>query len=313
LLCIQTIQELPAQQTGEPQTADISPDYRVGPGDSLYISAFGMNEFNQTIRVSNSGKIHVPYLGILKVADMTCAQIQAEIVQGLIGRKLLKEPWVQVRVVEYRAHPAYILGEVMQPGQFLIRDDMYVMDLITLAQGFNEVASPIGYLYRRTIEAPDSNGKNATGGMFRDEAIEINFQQLYDGSRPELNVKLRGGDVLYCPQRRVSHFFVVGDVNSPGAIELPFGQQVLASQAVAKAGGPYKTAKMSKGMLMRYDKEGKQQEQPVDFKAILLGKKADFAVMPNDIIFIPGSSAKTVGYGILGALPTITQGMLLTP
>ena len=41
----------------------------------------------------------------------------------------------------------------------------------------------------------------------------------------------------------------------------------------------------------------------MDFAAILKGKQPDFAVRPNDILFVPGSGAKTLGYGLLGVIP----------
>ena len=41
---------------------------------------------------------------------------------------------------------------------------------------------------------------------------------------------------------------------------------------------------------------------------LLKGKKPDFAIEPNDIIFIPGSSVKTLAYGLLGVIPSVTQG-----
>jgi polysaccharide biosynthesis/export protein len=300
-------QVLASGQAADARQEDIQQDYRVGPGDSLLINVFGSNEFDQTIRVSNSGKIHVPHLGILKVIDRTPSQIQDEIARQLVERDFMKEPWVQVRIAEYRAHPVYILGEVMQPGQFLIRDEMHVMDLISLTAGFNDVASPIGYLYRRKVESSDAVAGDSGKQSVAEEAIEINFQQLYDGSRPELNMRLQGGDVLYVPQRRDNFFFIVGDVLGTGAFTIPFGQKVLATQAIAKAGGPMKTAKMSKGILMRYDQNGKRQELAVDFKAILQGKKPDFPLMPNDIIFIPGSNAKTIGYGLLNIVPRLAM------
>ncbi|MBN1571267.1 MAG: polysaccharide biosynthesis/export family protein [Acidobacteria bacterium] len=313
LLCSPATQELAAQQVKETQTKDVRQDYRVGPGDTMSIRVLGLSEFDQTIRVSNSGKIHVPHLGILRVAGMTTSQIGSEIGNRLTEQQLVKEPWVQVYIAEYRAHPVFVLGEVMQPGQFMIQDEMRVMDLISLTAGLNEVASPIGYLYRRNVESHDVSDKDAVQKPIADEAIEINFQQLYDGSRPELNMKLVGGDVLYVPQRKEAFLFVVGDVYRSGAIKIPFGQQVLATQAIARAGGPTKTAKMSKGMLMRYDQNGERQELATDFKAILEGKKPDFPLVANDIIFIPGSSAKTLAYGFLNIIPRIAQTALIIP
>lgn len=60
---------------------------------------------------------------------------------------------------------------------------------------------------------------------------------------------------------------------------------------------------MSEGILLRYDEAGVRQELAVDFSAILRGKEPDFEILPNDIIFIPGSNAKTLGYGLLGIIP----------
>ncbi|MBN1568196.1 MAG: polysaccharide biosynthesis/export family protein [Acidobacteria bacterium] len=313
LLFAQIAQEMPAQQSKETQAEIFGPDYRIGAGDSLAISVLGSNEFDQTIRVSNSGKIHVPHIGILKVVGMTPFQLQDEIERHLIKQDLIKEPQVQLHVAEHRAHTVYILGEVILQGQFLLTRATYLTDLISLASGFNEVASPVGYLYRKPLEISNPGVVDGTKEPSTEEAIEINFQQLYDGTKPELNVKLRGGDVLYVPARKPTHFFVVGDVLWSGAYEIPFSQQILASQAIARAGGPRKTAKLSKGMLMRYSQEGERQEIALDFNAILRGKDPDFPLMPNDIIFIPGSSAKTLGYGLLGIIPRLAQVTLIVP
>ncbi len=280
-------------------------DYRIGPGDSLSISVFGFYEFKQTIRVSNSGKIHVPRIGILKVIGMTPHQLQDEIARQLIQRDLIKDPHVQVGIAEYRAHTVYILGEVIMPGQFLMTHEMYLADLLALSQGFNEYASPIGYLYRTAVDAPGTDAAEMPRDSSQEEAIEIDFQKLFDGTRPDLNIRLRGGDVLYCPQRRRIDYYVVGEVRNPGVFEMQFNQETLITQAIAKAGGPSKTAKLSKGLLVRYNQSGERQELAVDFKAVLEGKKPDFAVLPNDVIFIPGSSAKTLAYGILGIIPRV--------
>jgi len=62
---------------------------------------------------------------------------------------------------------------------------------------------------------------------------------------------------------------------------------------------------MSDGLLVRYDEQGNRKEIPVDFAAILDGRQPDFPIQPNDIIFIPGSTAKNVGYGMLGIIPSL--------
>lgn len=311
----------PATPQAPAAGAEREPGYRIGPGDLLSIAVSNIKQFEQTVRVSNTGKIHVPFLGVIKVADMTPSELERHLAERLRDGGLVKDPWVGVSIQQYRAQPVYILGEVMDPGQFVIRDEMYLIDLITLAGGFNDVATPVGYLYRRrpdTGAAAATNGDATNTGVTNggvttgssgqaDEALEIDFRALNEGNRPDLNVKLRGGDVLYVPQRRKEHFFVVGDVNKPGAYEFPEPATLLTSQALAKAGGPMRTAKLNKAILVRFDEAGRRLELPVDIRAVFAGKKPEVPLKPNDIIFVPGSTAKTLAYGLLGAVPMAVE------
>jgi len=289
---------------GDEPTAHTAPDYRIGPGDLLAVGVSGLPQLSRSVRVSNTGKIHIPYVGVIRVADMTARDLEAAIADLLRNQGLVRDPWVNVRIEQYRAQPVYILGEVMQPGQFVIKDEMYLIDLITLAGGLNEVATPVGYLYRRQT-ATDGV---AEGETRTDEAIEIDFNALNEGTRPDLNVRLRGGDVLYVPQRRRDYFFVVGDVLSPGAFELRSdAPPLLTSQAVSQAGGPRRTARLGDTMIVRLAPDGTRLEIPIDLKALFLGREPEHVVQANDIIFVPGSTAKTIYYGLLGAIPGVVQ------
>jgi hypothetical protein len=139
------------------------------------------------------------------------------------------------------------------------------------------------------------------------DAIPINLQELYSGKRPELNLKLRGGDMLYCPERQREYFYVFGDVARPGVLEFKAQEEVLVSRAVSMAGGTLPTARASKGVLIRYDKTGKREDMTVDFQAVLRGKKPDIPIKPNDVIFIPGSAIKGLGWGLLNTIPGVAE------
>jgi polysaccharide biosynthesis/export protein len=288
-------------------------DYRIGPGDVLSINIVGL--YDRVLPVSNSGKVHIPNLGVITVTDMTPSQVQSEVSRRLRERDLVKDPWVHVRVVDYRARTVYILGEVQEPGQFQIRDEMYLTDLVALGLGFNEVTSPVIYLYRRNPGDLDTEKHDAKqpGEVNKpyEQALRIELKQLLSGEKPELNVQLTGGEVLYVPERHPEFYYVIGDVGKPGAISVVEGQKDLASQAISRAGGPTRTAKMKKGLVLRYDKDGTRQELAVDFDSILRGKKPDFPVEPNDVIYIPGSNAKTLSYGFLGVIPSIATSALV--
>jgi polysaccharide export outer membrane protein len=128
------------QRAGVPEDAMQFPEYQVGPGDVLSIRVFNLPQFDQTTRISNSGKIHVPYIGIVPVANMTVAQIENEIAKQLRDRQLVKEPWVRVQVTEYNAQPVFVVGEVTAPGQFVIIGDMRLLDVIAKAGGLSPTA-----------------------------------------------------------------------------------------------------------------------------------------------------------------------------
>jgi protein involved in polysaccharide export with SLBB domain len=102
-------------------------------------------------------------------------------------------------------------------------------------------------------------------------------------------------------------FFVVGEVLDPRNFFYLPGKTIMASQAISWAGGPTRTAKMADGMLVRYDDQGKRQEIKVDYAALLAGKQADFAIQPNDIVFIPGSKLKTIAQGMLSMTDTMVM------
>jgi len=302
-------QEKPQPDKGQqpgPVAAATFVDYRVGPADELEIKVFGLDALDQRTRVSNPGKIHVPHLGLLTVNDKTTGEIEAEIARGLREKALVKNPWAQVKVLQYRARPVYLLGEVWTPGQFMITDRMTVLDLLTLGNG-TSLHRAMGFLYRRKA----ADGQKPTDGdpTPTDEAIPIDFEALMNGR--QANLELQGGDVLYVPLRKPEMFYVVGAVQRPGMLEIQPRQPLLVSQAVAMAGGLLKTAKGKDGMVLRYDDDGTRREMPVNITAVLSGKAPDFPVRADDIIFVPGSAVKNLGYGLLNLTPMVVSRVII--
>ncbi|HLV01648.1 MAG TPA: polysaccharide biosynthesis/export family protein [Acidobacteriota bacterium] len=271
-----------------------SGEYRLGPGDLIEISVFGVDRFNHTLRVNSSGLVKVPLAGVIEVGGLTPAEVEVR-VADILREDLIKDPQVSVFVREYRSQPVYIIGAVNKPGQYQITQQIHLIDVISMAGGLADSASHEATLQRKVPVEPGSNTPP--------ETVRIDLEKLLVEGDLSLNVPVQGGDVINIPERVVDVFYVVGEVGRPGAFQLPEEQDLLISQALAQAGGPVKTAKADKGILVRYDEEGRRQELAVDFKDILEGKKPDFRVMPNDVIFIPGSTFKDIGYGLLGVIP----------
>lgn len=310
---------------GAPTAADGGrADYVLGPGDLLIVRIQGVGEYHK-LRVSNSGRVRLPFLGVRRVADLTVRQLELEVIRALQEKGLVNDPWVHIDMEQRRAHPVYILGEVMMCGQFILDDGMRVLDLVAQAGGMNELATPVAYLYRRSPAKTDqSSDAGPVPEAWSDEVIPVDFDKIAGDTGSEFNIELKAGDVLYVPERRKLRFYVVGDVANPGAFEFPqkgahpkgnpaalSATQMRVSEAVARAGGPMKTAKAGQGVLVRLVEDGTRRQIPVDLTAILQGRRPDIPIAPDDVIYIPGSAAKSIGASILRILPTVLAGAVL--
>ncbi len=298
-----------AQQAGEVPVATAGPDrgatwegpesdYRLGKGDVIEISVFGVEQFRYEVRIGSAGTVTLPYVGPVPAGGATTEEL-SERLRALLDGKLFHDPQVSVLVKEYRAAPVVILGAVSQPGTYQkTNSELTLIDALAKAGGVSAGAGEFVFVQRR----------DTAGG--EPETIKISLNELFRQGVASLNMPLESGDIVNVPLREREPrkvYYVIGEVGRPGVFELEGERPVMLTQAVAGAGGTLRTAKMSKGILVRIDEEGRRQEMAINFKKMLNGKQPDVEVKDQDIIFIPGSNVKTIGYGLLGVIPGTAQ------
>lgn len=127
-------------------TAD---SYQLGPGDQIIINVFGEDDLSMEVRLSDSGKLNYPLLGVLQVEGLTVNELEDRITDGLEGDYLI-DPDVTVTMKEYRR--IYLNGEVRKPGGYPYEPGLTLERAIALAGGFTEFAS------RKKIEVKRSSG-----------------------------------------------------------------------------------------------------------------------------------------------------------
>jgi polysaccharide export outer membrane protein len=264
-------------------------DYRLGPGDLIEIRVFGVSTYDQTLRISAAGTIQLPLLDPTVVAGLSAAELERKLATLLDG-EVIKKPQVSVFVKEYRSQPVTVLGAVRVPGQFQIMLQLRLVDVLSMAGGLLPNAGD-----EAMIQRPSPDGK--------DEIIRVNLRQLLERGDLTLNTVVRGGDVIHITPREEQFVYVVGELNRGGAFPLPAKQDVRVTQVFAWAGGAARTAKLSDSVLLRYDSAGKREEIKVNFSEILKGKREDFFVRAQDIIFVPGSRVKSLTQTLLSGLP----------
>src|SRR6266403_1398696 len=80
---------------------DVGPTVRIGPGDELDISVFGLPDLSQHVRVSDAGDVSLPLIGNLHLAGLSSEDAQGLIERRLVGGYFVNDPHVSVYVKEY--------------------------------------------------------------------------------------------------------------------------------------------------------------------------------------------------------------------
>jgi polysaccharide export outer membrane protein len=158
------------------------PSYRLGPEDQLRISVWDNKELTLDLVVRPDGKISMPLLQDVPAEGLTAAQLAADIQEGLSA--FIVNPEVTVIVLQVNSPKYYIIGYVVRPGTFPLRNDTSVLQALALAGGLTQFASP------RSIKLI-----RATRG--RQDVRKINYYDIIDSG--EGNYLLKSGDTIVVP------------------------------------------------------------------------------------------------------------------
>ncbi|MGN2243901.1 polysaccharide biosynthesis/export family protein [Frateuria sp. GZRR33] len=202
-------------------------DYRIGAGDTLYITVWDHPELTspagsqqQTVAngrlVRPDGTLFYPYAGTIKAAGLTVEELRQALTKKLSS--FVREPQVDVNVVGYGSH------RVTLEGAFQHTDAQVLNSVpVTLSQA-------IGVAGINTQEA-DLSGFTLT----RDgKTYPIDLTELNQSAQGQ--IYLKPGDRLFLPFNDNKEVYVVGEVIRPQAITFKTTALTL-TQALGRAGG----------------------------------------------------------------------------
>jgi polysaccharide biosynthesis/export protein len=201
--------------------------YKIAPQDVLRVTVWNhpeltnpsgtANELSGRV-VNNDGSLFFPYAGNVQAGGRTVQEVRDVIARAL--RTVIKDPQVDVSVLQYRGQRLYIAGEVRTPGSQQITD---------VPADLTEVIARAGGL---TPEA-DLAGATITRG---NQSVKVDLYALYYNGDMRQNLRLAHGDVINVPERRSNKVFVLGEVIRPNSLVMPRGELTLA-EALADVGG----------------------------------------------------------------------------
>jgi polysaccharide biosynthesis/export protein len=172
----------------KPSTVDTksgSNYYRIGSGDILDINTWKENDFSRTgILVRIDGKISFPLLNDIQAGGQTPLQLKKKIEIKL--KNFIDNPVVTVTVTSPDSKKVYILGEVVNTGEYPLVKSLTVLQAFALAGGFTQWASK-----KEIILFRKEDGK--------DKTIIINYKNILKGKDFKQNVQLQADDTIIVP------------------------------------------------------------------------------------------------------------------
>ena len=270
-------------------SAPISSTARLGAGDLIELSVYGVPDLNTKARIGNGGDVYLPLIDYVHIADLSVDEAQDLIQKRLEDGGFVRNPHVSIFVNESASQAVNMIGEVSRPGAYPVIGERRLFDLISAAGGLTDKA-----------------GRNVTiiHRQNPDRKVELHLpSNLADDT--ENNVAITPGDTIIVA--RAGIVYVVGDVARPSGFMIE-DNTLTVLKALALAGGGTRTASLNGSKILRQTPTGLQQI-PIQLKKVMQAKAADIAMLKGDVLFVPGSAAKSVAFRTAEAAMSMTTAL----
>jgi polysaccharide biosynthesis/export protein len=165
-----------------------TPEYVIGPGDSLNIFVYRAPELSAEVPVRPDGRISTPLVPDIVAMGKTPSELAADIQARL--KKFVKEPNVTVMVVNFVGpsdRQIRVIGEVSQPLAIPYKAQLSLLDVMIAAKGLTRFADG----NRAVIVRQEPSGAKRFGVRLDDLLTYGDLSQ---------NVAMKPGDTLFVPQ-----------------------------------------------------------------------------------------------------------------
>ncbi len=292
--------------------SDAFVDYRLGPGDSLFVNVLRFPDLTFQNTIDLEGNLIVPLVGAMTLEGLTVPEAREQIRLAL--DRYVVEPQVDVILVAQRPVQVTILGEVVRPG-------LYPLAAPQLSTALISAGGTTGLADLRTVRVR----RQQQDGSLAEQDVDL-FTPLA-AATPVPDLRLADGDTIVVPtltanqgydrnlaarstlaqpQIRIRVLnYAAGSRGggSFGVIQLPNGSSFL--DALAASSIDLSNADLRQVALIRFDlQQGKAVTQKLDGKTAILGDAAENPILAdNDVIVVGRNLVARVTY----ALNTFTQ------
>jgi len=170
-------------------TSVVSPDYLIGPGDTVQVFVWRNPDLTVTVPVRPDGKISTPLVEDMVAVGKTPSGLARDIEKALA--EYVKAPQVNVIVTIPASvfSQVKVIGQVLHPQALPYREGMTVLDAVLAVGGLGQFAAGNRAHIVRTV-----------GG--KEQEIKVKLEALVNSGDMKQNLLLRPGDVLVVPESR---------------------------------------------------------------------------------------------------------------
>ncbi len=199
----------------------VSADYIIGPGDEIHVQLYGGTNLVIDLTVDRDGVLPFPELGPLTVAGLSFREMKEHVAREVENRMIGVD--VSVSMGRLRSIRVFVLGEVFQPGSYLVSGLATLTNALLASGGVQKVGS------LRRIEL------KRAGELIQEMDL---YDLLLHGDTSE-DERLMPGDVIFVPPVGAV-VGVAGEVLRPALYEMK--GSLTARQIIELAGGLLPTA-----------------------------------------------------------------------
>ncbi len=275
-------------------------EYLIGPGDVIQVIVWDHPELTIPAgsfrdaetsgqQVGEDGYMYYPYVGMIKAEGMNVAALRDVLTERL--SRYIQNPQLDVRVIGFRSQRVYVVGEVSSPGVLPLNDlPMTIADAISLSGGLTEEAWKSGV------------------NVSRDGRVyAIDLRALYDFADASQNLMLKHGDIVNVLDRSQQKVFMMGEVRTPGAVEIINGELTLAAALGEVGGFNQNTANPSAIYVIRGTDSDNPRIYHLDAQfatGMLLAERFD--MQAQDVVFVDTAGISQWNRVVSQLLPSIT-------
>ena len=292
----------------------IRPDYVLGPNDQVLIHVPQADEINdRPFRIAQDGFIDLPVIGRIKADGLNVQGLESEVTTKL--REYFREPLVSITVTQFRSEPVFFVGAFRTPGIYPLGGRRTLVEMLTAVGGILPNASHRIKVTRRAEFNPIPLPNVTIDAARKVSTVEISLESLTQDINPAEDIVLQSYDVISV--ERAEPVYVTGEVTKVAAIELGERGSITITQALTEAGGFTNFAVRDKVRILRpVMGTNRRGEIDVDMKRILSGKDVDFALLPNDVLYVVRSGPKAalaspMSATVAGTIPSMIVALLL--